>query len=229
MQFLKKIAWTILLLLLFGGLVFGGIFVRNALTAKNYSDYWQQKTIDGGDFIYVAVGDSSALGIGATDPKKSYVGILAAKIQETTGKLVKVINLASSNADIDQVISVQIPKLHSYKPDLVTVTVGIADVDKGIDPSVIAQKYDILLKLLPSRISYIAQLPSVYDYRKDFIIQNINSELSTEANQSGINVVPLYRATRKESYGFSYYDWDFKHPNDKGYEVWAEAFLNVIQ
>lgn len=228
MQLLKKLAWTILLLFLFGGFIYGGIYVRNILTAKNYSDYWQQQAIDVGDYIYVSLGDSKALGVGSTDPKKSYVGIIRERIQETNGKLVKIINLATSDADIKKVITDQLPKLQLYKADLVTVSVGQNDIDMGREVSSISQDYNTLLEALPNHVSYIAELPATYDNKKNIIIQSVNAQLKLSGEETGVNVIPLYEASKVGITSTTYYDWDFYHPSDKGYLIWADAFWNQI-
>lgn len=228
MQFLIKLAWALLLLFIFGGLIVGGILVRNFITVKNYSNYWQQRSIDGGDYIYVALGDSTAVGVGASSPEKSYVGLIAQQIQDTTGKSVRVINLATGDASIDNIITDQIPELSLYKPDLITLTVGSKDIDSNTDISVIAQKFNALFALLPAH-SYVAQLPNTLDAKKDQRIQDLNSLIGNEADQAGVNMVPLYDATKKGNIDISYFDWDLSHPNDKGYLLWANTFLSAIQ
>ncbi len=229
MQLLKKLAWTILLLILFGGFIYGGIYVRNVLTAKNYSDYWQQQMIDVGDYVYVALGDSTALGVGSTDPKKSYVGIIRERTQEMNGRLVKIINLATSDADLKKVISEQLPKLQLYKPDLVTVSIGQKDIDQNRDPLSISQDFNTLLEALPNHVSHVAELPATYDNKKNIKIQNVNAQLKVSGEETGVNVIPLYEASKIGITSTTYYDWDFYHPSDKGYMIWADAFWNQIE
>lgn len=229
MQLLKKLAWTILLLILFGGFIYGGIYVRNVLTAKNYSDYWQQQMIDVGDYVYVALGDSTALGVGSTDPKKSYVGIIRERTQEMNGRLVKIINLATSDADLKKVISEQLPKLQLYKPDLVTVSIGQKDIDQNRDPLSISQDFNTLLEALPNHVSHVAELPATYDNKKNIKIQKVNAQLKVSGEETGVNVIPLYEASKIGITSTTYYDWDFYHPSDKGYMIWADAFWNQIE
>ncbi len=229
MELLKKLAWTIFLLLLFGGLIFGGIYLRNILTAKNYSDYWQQQAIDSGDYIYVVLGDSTALGIGSTDPKKSYPGIIKERLQESNGKLVKIINLATLDADIQKVQVEQLPKLQIYKPDLVTISVGQKDIDQGRDTATISKDLRSILEKLPNHVSYIAELPATYDDRKNLKIKDVNLQLRLDGQEIGVNVVPLYDATKIGITATTYYDWDFYHPSDKGHAIWADAFWNQIE
>src|SRR5438045_3830925 len=61
---------------------------------KTFDTYWNNRAQKEGDFIYVALGDSAAQGVGASKPANGYVGLIATHIQESTGRTVRVINLS---------------------------------------------------------------------------------------------------------------------------------------
>jgi lysophospholipase L1-like esterase len=228
MELIKKVVWTGVFLLLLGGFAYTGLIVRNAITAKNYTDYWQQKALDGGDFVYIALGDSNAVGVGASSIEKSYVGLIRSKIEETTGRPVKIVNLAVADADIENVMNLQLPKVASYKPDLVTISVGSKDIDK-YDPATVVVNFKKLLELLPDNVSYLADIPAVPDVKKREAIERVNLQIKEAGFVNGVNMVPLFEATTGGIKSASYYDWDFAHPNDLGHQLWAETFLKVIQ
>ncbi len=224
---MKKVFVVILLLIFFGVLVYVGLQMRDVVTAKNYSDYWQQKAFDGGDFVYVVLGDEIGLGVGASSVSKGYAGILIDKIKEAEGS-VKILNLASKDATINNVINEQIPKIGNLKPDLVTVTVGLHDIESGKGLDVFSHDMQILLSLLPGRVSYISEVPFTIFPNNEKAIRSANLRILELANAAGVNTVMLENSINKKSYDLSLYDWGLKYPNDKGYSQWADAFWNVI-
>ncbi len=224
---MKKVFVVFLLLIFFGVLVYVGLQMRDVVTAKNYSDYWQQKAFDGGDFVYVVLGDEIGLGVGASSVTKGYAGILIDKIKEAEGS-VKILNLASKDATINNVINEQIPKIGNLKPDLVTVTVGLHDIESGRGVDVFSHDMQILLSLLPGRVSYISEVPFAIFPNNEKTVRSANLRILELANAASINTVILENSINKKSYDLSLYDWGLKYPNDKGYTQWADAFWNVI-
>jgi lysophospholipase L1-like esterase len=223
----KKFFIVLVLFTFFSVLAYVGLQMRDVVVAKNYSDYWQQKGFDGGDYVYVVLGDGTGLGIGASSVSKSYVGLLTEKIKQTDRR-VKVVNLSSKDADINTVINEQIPKIGNLKPDLVTLTIGMNDLSTGgLDNFVDDMK--ILLQLLPPRVSYISELPFTLEPNKEKIIRSANLKILELANIAGVNTVLLADTLNHKSYDFTIYDWGLRYPNDKGYAMWANAFWNSIQ
>lgn len=230
MDILKKLVWVGILLIAFGAIAYAGLITRNSVNARNLSSFWEQQLINAsGDLTYVVLGDATALGLGASTPQNSYAFILSERLRSLEHLSIKTVNLASIDADIQDVINKQIPKIAQYDPDYITVTVGMKDVDRGDSIDLITQNLGELMEKLPGSISYFGQLQAVKDNKKDKIIQEINGKISLIANDMGINIVPLYSATEKGIKSASYYDWDFVHPNDKGHELWAEAFITAIE
>lgn len=228
MEIAKRVMVSIVFLLLFGVLIYVGLQVRDVATAKNYSDYWQEKAFDGGDYTYVVLGDAAALGVGATSVEKSYARLIAEKIR-MTGRSVRVVNLAMKDADVLNVINKQLPKVANLKPDLVTVTVGLADINAGISQDSFSYNLKNLFENLPPHVSYIGELPYPLDKRKDQVIQDANSQIRIIAQENGVNVVPLYSATYQKNFDVSNYDWDLIYPSDKGHSIWADTFWATIQ
>ncbi|HEX5797987.1 MAG TPA: hypothetical protein VFX79_01410 [Candidatus Saccharimonadales bacterium] len=77
-----------------------------------YQKYWTSSNLEDinkHDFVYVALGDSAAQGIGASTPLKGYVGLIAEELQKGREKDVKVINLSKSGAKIADVLQAQLP------------------------------------------------------------------------------------------------------------------------
>lgn len=228
MEIVKKLIWIAILIALIAAVVVGSLYVRYLVISKNFGDYWTQKRLDEGQIVYVALGDSTAVGVGASSPKNSYIGIIAQNIQTTTEKSVKIVNLAQPGKHIKDVIENQVPQLSQYHPDLVTISVGANDINSNEDIATINQNIDALIEVLPSG-SYFAEIPSFIDPQKNSKIMKINQHLNEVAGGTGVHVVPMYQATEKVKNDFSYLDFDFFHPNDRGYKLWADTFLNEIK
>lgn len=224
---MKKIFILAVVVILFGALVFTGLEVRDQVVSKNYLDYWQERSFDAGDFTYVVLGDATGLGVGATDASKSYVGLLLQRLKDT-GKSVKIINLSVKDADISNVMSVQLPKIGDVKPDLVTITVGMKDINSGISLDDFEQNARTLFSMLPQRVSYVADLPHTLNPNQDKIIKDANFRLTQAALSESVTVVPLYEAT-KHINDMSIWDWGLRYPNDTGYKLWADTFWATIQ
>jgi lysophospholipase L1-like esterase len=228
MGIVSRIVWIIVIAICIAGAAIGGLYVRYLITSNNFSNYWSQKMLDEGELVYVALGDSTAVGVGASNPQSSYVGIVAQNIQATTGKSVKIVNLALPGKHIKDVIKDQVPKLSEYHPDIVTVSVGANDVNSGEDTDMINYDMDSLMQMLPSQ-TYFAEIPSFTDSQKNAKIQKINQHINSSTDETGIIIVPIYNATNRVKNDFSYLDFDLFHPNDKGYRIWADTFLDAIK
>lgn len=123
------------------------------------ADYWVQPRGETGGLLYVAFGDSAAQGIGASEPDKSYVGLIAQRLRDSTGRPVKVANLSKSGARIRDVLDVQLPALDTMAraPDLVTVAIGGNDI-RAYDRATFAAETERFTTGLPSG-AYIADAP----------------------------------------------------------------------
>ena len=199
---------------------------RNSLTS--FATYWkQQNATAAGDFTYVALGDSTAQGIGAGKPTDSYTGILAERIAKQTGKKVRFINLSVSGAKVRDVIDKQIPQIAQYKPDLVTIEAGANDIPR-FDEKQFARDFTELAGLLPAR-TYVSDIP----YFGGRISKNrealaASASIYTSVTPHNLRLVRLQNVTRDRD-SFRDYAVDLFHPSSRGYQNWADAFWVEIQ
>lgn len=77
----------------------------------------------------MALGDSTAQGIGASTPERGYVGLIAQCLHSATRRPVQVVSLSRSGARVHDVVVDQLPRLAGLAPDLVTVTVAVGAND----------------------------------------------------------------------------------------------------
>lgn len=106
-----------------------------------YTHWWNvrnQAALDENGPLAVVVGDSTALGIGASHPANGYIGRLIASLDRETAVAAdnpwRVINLAQSGAKLDDGLSRQLPIAADVPtPDLVVCCLGTNDLVWGLD------------------------------------------------------------------------------------------------
>ena len=218
---IKKIFLGIAAALVVGLLVEGLRLLRLRRNVKVFADHWKDRTRDG-EFLYVALGDSAAQGIGASKPENGYVGLLARDIERATGKSVKVVNIGVSGAKIQDVIDTQLPHLASYKPDLVTVEVGSNNI-RTFNAADFKIQYDELARRLPAG-AYVANIPyfgGVYRNNRDAI--SASKIIADAAQTNGLVLVDLQGETSHRQ-SIRNYAADYFHPNNRAYKIWRDSF-----
>ncbi|MRX44355.1 SGNH/GDSL hydrolase family protein [Agromyces kandeliae] len=193
-------------------------------TLPVHSKWWRDHAKVRGEILYVALGDSAAQGIGASRPDHSYVGLLARLIRDTTGRTVRVVNLSVSGATTSLAVQDQLPKLAKYRPDVMTVSIGANDIAKW-DPEAFEQNLRTIFDAVPSH-ALVADLPFFYFPHNERRVAVANLILRRVAAERGLEVVRLHRETRVRGWRriFTHFANDWFHPNDHGYQVWADAF-----
>jgi acyl-CoA thioesterase-1 len=188
-----------------------------------HARYWDQLADRQGPVLYVAVGDSTAQGIGARDPSGSYVG----QLERMLGARLQVINLSISGARLSDVISALLPRLAQLDTDaaMVTFAAGANNIAE-FDPDRFRRELSTIFDALPSH-ALVAELPSFYVRPYQARVREANRILRELADQRDLAVIPLYAATNR--YGpaalVTHHAKDLLHPNHRGYRIWARAFL----
>jgi lysophospholipase L1-like esterase len=100
---------------------------------RAFAGYWRahnEEALRGSGPLWVALGDSTAQGLGAPTPLGGYVGQVHAELVRHTGEPWRVVNLSRSGAVAAQVVRRQIPLIDQLPtaPDLVTCGVGSNDI-----------------------------------------------------------------------------------------------------
>ncbi|QNE48011.1 SGNH/GDSL hydrolase family protein [Glaciihabitans sp. INWT7] len=202
---------------------------RLARTLHLNARWWKEQRAKGGELLYVAIGDSAAQGVGASQPGRSYVGLIARHLRERTGRSVRVVNLSISGARLREAIAVQLAPLRRLSPDVVTVAVGANDMP-AFDRDRFTRELTEIFASLPVG-SIVAEVPSFYLGSAERNVRVANAVVHRLAEEHGFPVAPLYARTRRQGaalYALNRVAADFFHPNDRGYRVWASAFLPLI-
>lgn len=219
-----------MILLVFGALVVIEVLalVWLASSVGRYKAFWESKAKEGGEITYLALGDSAAQGIGASSPMKGYVGVIANRIAEKTGKTVKIINISKTGAKMNDYLKDQAPIVKKTQADIVTIEIGANDVAK-FDPDTFRSDFKKVLATLPNG-AYVSNMPL------------FNSRLGSTTNAKTASMiideelkkfpklvfVDLQKQTSENQSIFGFAP-DLFHPNNLSYKNWADAFWQKIK
>lgn len=196
----------------------------------SYTAAWAEETrlalVDHAGPLWVALGDSAALGVGAPTFDLGYVGVLRRRLEVAEGRRWRVVNLGRSGARFRDVLDTQIPALTDIlatgrAPDLVTVGIGTNDVYASTP----AQQ-ELGLRLVLERVprgAIVATVPQTYRWRRAHRLTDI---VRAEAPRRGLVVADVWRRTGHGPFGFT--AGDFFHPNERGYACWVAAFAEAL-
>lgn len=198
------------------------------LSVQRYAAYWQERAREPGEFVYVALGDSTAQGIGATSPDKGYVGLLAERIARQSGKQVRIVNLSRTGAKARDVLEQQLPQAASYRPDLVTLAVGANDAATG-NSAAFDEAYSQILAQLPPGKSVVATVP-YFGGRVDAngMDMALSDTIRDMVAGQDFGLADLQTALKRKD-SFRNYSADYFHPGNYGYRVWADAFWQAVE
>lgn len=189
--------------------------------------------------VYVAVGDSTGVGLGARDGG-GYVDRLFARIEQKRSGAT-LINLSAAGATTADVVNKQLPRLNGTRATLVTICVGMNDLLRGREAKQFAEDYETLVAKLkqPGRLLVIANLPDVAsapamqgkaDESLRLRLGQFNQAIEDIARRHGVPLVDLYKLSGETNGSRpEFFSSDGLHPSDMGYAYWAEAMWSVVE
>jgi acyl-CoA thioesterase I len=199
-----------------------------------YKKYWEEQNrqpISENATLYVALGDSTAQGIGASSPGKGYPGLIAHELNKR--KPVQLINLSKSGAKVSDALTEQLPKLKDLpvnEKTIITVEIGANDMT-GFNAENFERDMDQFMAELPKQ-ALISDIPYFGGSRLNKLQPNVeraNAIMYRLAEKHGFTLVPLHDKMRQNS-GLKTLATDLFHPSNTAYkENWAPAFLERIE
>lgn len=112
--------------------------------------------------LYVALGDSTVEGVGASSPARNYVGRLHERLRAVYPRA-RLMNLGVGGATASGVLSRQLPRALELQPDLVTLSVGPNDITGKRDLESYARDIDAILRTLTRRTSAVVVVNLIPD------------------------------------------------------------------
>ncbi len=192
--------------------------------------------------LYVALGDSTVEGVGASSPAHNYVGRLHERLRAVYPQA-RLRNLGVGGATASGVLSRQLPRALELQPDLVTLSVGPNDITDKRDLERYARDIDAILRALTRGTSAVVVVNLIPDLTvtprfsgteieprvRERVIA-FNEVLVRQARAYGAEVVDLYAASQREVPGRpDLIGPDRYHPSDEGYARWAELMWPGIE
>jgi lysophospholipase L1-like esterase len=213
-----------------------------AITAQigPYTAWWDEQNRQAATAsgpLLVAVGDSTAIGIGASAPQRGYVGLLQQRLNQpgtghqpatanqpaTTNQEAapwRVVNLALSGARVDDALERQLPALAGLEPDLVVCCIGTNDVVWGRETGRLREQLRNLVGRLPDRTLIGALAGGSARARL------ANRALRGAAGERGMTLVNPWAEPTPP--GLQRLASDRFHPSDVGYELMAIPFYRAL-
>ena len=189
---------------------------------------------------YVAAGDSTAVGQGASTVENTYP-YLVGKYLSHSGATIDYSNVAVGGAKTQDLLDSQIQKIIDAKPDIVTISIGANNLTHlHTNSSILQDDQLILTKLLENTNADIyltdipnfygaTYLPKLYIQLLEFKAKSLNPEIIALATDR-IHIVDIH------NFGWDQYtdisttiSSDQFHPNDLGYQNWANAFISSLK
>lgn len=191
-------------------------------------------------FVYVAMGDSAAEGIGATKKERTYPAIIHSYLTKHY-KNVSYHNIAKRRSPVSWVLNDQLEKTITLNPDLITLSVGANDIRVKNMPWKFEKELRHLIKTLKTETNAVIIINSMPDFThtawipfllKPVIgvsIKHFNTIIERVAREEKIEFVDLYpQGSIFSKYPESIGEDGF-HPSDFGYALWANSILHVLK
>ncbi|HSF06623.1 MAG TPA: SGNH/GDSL hydrolase family protein [Methylomirabilota bacterium] len=196
----------------------------------------------GADVHYVALGDSTVEGVGASRRELNYVSRIHARLRERY-PAARLRNLGVSGATSADVRAGQLGPAVEVRPRLVTLSVGPNDITRGVPVQQYEGNIRSILESLTGKtpaIIVVNLLPDLsvtrrfgggrHHERVARLSVEFNEALRRTAQIYGAEVVDLYSASRDEvPRRPELLSADGYHPSDAGYARWAELMWQGIE
>lgn len=191
-------------------------------------------------FIYVALGDSTAEGMGASSHNKAYTSIIHSSLKERYRKA-RYYNFAKSGAILKDVIDHQLPKALEANPSLITISIGANDIIRRTKPEkfeedlyellrTLQQKTDatVVISTIPD-LSLTPAVPKLLKTYSRYKAGKLNSIIHRAGKDTNTVTVDMFEDSRAVLRAFpDAIATDGFHPSDFGYALWANTILVTL-
>lgn len=212
-------------------LIEAGLLIAMKVSVTTFKRHWEKQISQPPEqhaIKYVAFGDSTAQGIGATSAERGYVGLVARMLAEKYGRPVQILNFSATGAVAKDVITKQLPAYEKsrVKADFVTMEIGANDVST-YNEEMFTKEFDEICKRLPAGAA-VSDLPW-FGTRASKQPTTLSADkiVRSTIEKYHLRQVNLTEATRKAN-GPLLYAADLFHPSNHAYKIWATAFWEQV-
>lgn len=196
----------------------------------------------GAEVVYVALGDSTVEGIGASSVRNNYVSRLDARLRERYPRA-RTVNLGVAGATSYDVLEDQLARAVALRPHLLTLSIGPNDITAKVPVDTYADNLDAILSRLAADTDAVvvvnllpdlAVTPRFRNRESAPVVGRLSAEfnevVARTARRHGALVVDLYAASRREVPAHpELLAADGYHPSDLGYARWAELMWEAVR
>jgi len=190
--------------------------------------------------VYVALGDSTAAGVGA-EQGGGYPERIARRLG-AAGMAARLVNLGVPGATAEDLRKLQLPRAQAAGPALVTIGIGINDVVRGRPLAEYARDLEIIADAI-ARTKAVVVISELPDVSRTPAAPSLAAPGALARRVAAYNAV-IHRIA--ERHGFAVGDLeatsrrafaahpelvarDGFHPSARGYELWADALWPAVQ
>ena len=188
--------------------------------------------IKGEPVVYVALGDSTGIGVGALKGG-GYVARLFERIERVRPGS-RLVNLCVSGAATDDVLRSQVGRVGEARPSLVTLGIGINDLTRMSAPEQFGRNFEEIVTrvrqqtdapFVVSNLPDISHAPRVPDFLREDARRAVilyNERIADAAARHGLHLADGYtKSAELIPTHPEFFSTDGFHPSDEGYEFWA--------
>src|ERR1044071_4214639 len=190
--------------------------------------------------VYVALGDSTGVGVGARKGG-GYVARLFGRIERVRPGS-RLVNLCVSGATTGDVLRGQVGRVGEARPSLVTLGIGINDLTRMTAPEQFARNFEEIVARVRQQtgapgvvsslpdISHAPRVPGFLRGEARRRLRLFNERIADAAARHGLYLADSY-AKRSEVIPKhpEFFSTDGFHPSDEGYEFWAFEMWPVVK
>ncbi len=193
--------------------------------------------------LYVALGASDSVGIGAPDPARDG---WVPQLQQRLPPGARLVNLGVSGARIADAVQQQLPVAAEQRPDLVTIWLAVNDFNARVPLDRYERDLDRLLtavqatqprRILIGNIPALEQLPvygvtGVTDMSRPQVQAEVarwNEVIARQAVRHGATLVDLHSGWTELASHPEYISGDGFHPSAAGYQRLADVFYAALE
>lgn len=187
--------------------------------------------------VYSPMGDSLALGQGASDESKRYTSLLSQMIESELGYDVQLNEgVVAAGRGLKDAGIPNLPKITKEKPDFVTIEFGTNDLDSNkhntySTPEEFKERLELVIDTLNSTIQPKIILVTTWrSGEKSLAYDSVIEDVGKENEIPVVNIQPVWKNRTDTFVTKGFVDYlgvlgDGLHPNDKGYELIAERIF----
>lgn len=191
-------------------------------------------------YVYVAMGDSTVEGVGASSSDRTFPAVVRDFIKSEYENI-SFYNLGKRGALVKDLLKYQIDETITLRPDLISVSIGANNVMRGGRISTFERDLRLLFEKLTSKTSskiVINNIPDFSAARKiikpvrffyAFRARKFNEVIKKVSDEYGVVHVDLYNNSRFVFNNYpEFVSSDGLHPSDLGYALWANIIINRL-